>query len=315
MSVQSEITRINNNVQSTLSTIASTGVEVPAGANSDSMPSLVSELANTKQNTLTGTSGQVVGFNADGAAEAQNPADLMVYTAASTDGVTYTATIPWLVELAAGQMFTIVPDMTSTTTNTKLNVNGLGDKYLRRPLTTNNSATTTGYSDGWIIKDKPVLVMYDGTYFKTVTILAPDANTIYGTVKVENGGTGGVTAEAALGNLGGMAAATYDPQGKKQDIFAYVDDAIDSVSKSTVISTTLTASGWVNGAYILTVDGVTVSSNQEILPAVGITAEQLEALQSANVQDGGQTAGNITLKAYGEVPTIDIPIRVIKRGD
>ena len=90
---------------------------------------------------------------------------------------------------------------------------------------------------------------------------------------------------------------------------------IGAAAKATIVTATLAANGWSNGAYILTVSGVTATSNQEILPAVNITAEQLEALQGANIQDGGQTAGNITLKAYGDVPTIDIPIRVIKRGD
>lgn len=48
MSVQSEIDRINTNVQSTLSTIADTGVEV--GTNSDALPSAASALANEKAN-------------------------------------------------------------------------------------------------------------------------------------------------------------------------------------------------------------------------------------------------------------------------
>lgn len=89
----------------------------------------------------------------------------------------------------------------------------------------------------------------------------------------------------------------------------------DGKSVSTTVEATLLASGWADGVYTLSVDGVTANSNQEILPALGITTEQLEALQGANIQDGGQTAGNITLKAFGDVPTIDIPIRVIKRGD
>lgn len=87
------------------------------------------------------------------------------------------------------------------------------------------------------------------------------------------------------------------------------------VGKSSQDTATLLASNWVDGVYVLSLEGVTTTSNQEFLPAVGITTEQLEALQAANIQDGGQTDGNITLKAYGDVPTIDIPIRVIKRGD
>ena len=46
MSIQSEITRINNNVQSTLNTIADTGVSV--GTNSDALPAAASALANEK---------------------------------------------------------------------------------------------------------------------------------------------------------------------------------------------------------------------------------------------------------------------------
>lgn len=89
----------------------------------------------------------------------------------------------------------------------------------------------------------------------------------------------------------------------------------DYAGKSKLIETTLAASGWSEGVYILAVNGVTTTTNQEILPALNITPEQLEALQGANLQDGGQANGSVTLKAFGEVPTIDIPIRVIVRGD
>ena len=70
MSIQSEITRITNNVQNTIDVIEQTGVSVPAGANSDNLPSLAQALANEKQDKLTGTEGQFVGFNSSGAAVA-----------------------------------------------------------------------------------------------------------------------------------------------------------------------------------------------------------------------------------------------------
>lgn len=88
----------------------------------------------------------------------------------------------------------------------------------------------------------------------------------------------------------------------------------DGEAVSTTVEATLAASGWVDGVYTLSVDGVTTNSNQEILPALGITTEQIEAMQAANIQDGGQAEGKILLKAYGDAPTIDLPIRVIKRG-
>jgi len=63
-----------------------------------------------------------------------------------------------------------------------------------------------------------------------------------------------------------------------------------------------------NTTYISTV------SNQEVLPGLNITKAQLEALQAANIIDGGQSSGQMILKAMGDVPTIDIPIRVLFRG-
>ena len=70
MSIQSEIDRISGNVQDTISAIRQTGVTVPEGANSDNLPSLAAALANEKQDKLTGTSGQFVGFNSSGNATA-----------------------------------------------------------------------------------------------------------------------------------------------------------------------------------------------------------------------------------------------------
>lgn len=67
--------------------------------------------------------------------------------------------------------------------------------------------------------------------------------------------------------------------------------------------------------YTLTVEGVTATSNQEIMPAVDITWEQLIGLQGTNMVDGGQSTDTIILKATKNKPTVDIPIRVILRGD
>lgn len=71
MSISSEITRISNNIQDTIDVIEQTGVSIPAGANSDNLPSLAQALANEKQDKLTGTQGQVVGFDENGNAVPQ----------------------------------------------------------------------------------------------------------------------------------------------------------------------------------------------------------------------------------------------------
>ena len=83
---------------------------------------------------------------------------------------------------------------------------------------------------------------------------------------------------------------------------------------STVKSFTLSASSWSSGSYKISDSLITASSNQELLPAVGITSAQYNALCKAQIVDGGQAAGSLTLKALGTTPTIDIPIRVIFRG-
>lgn len=64
MSVQSEIDRIKKNVDDTLKAISDTGVQV--GTGSDALPAAARALANEKQNKLTGTAGQLVGFDVSG---------------------------------------------------------------------------------------------------------------------------------------------------------------------------------------------------------------------------------------------------------
>lgn len=90
----------------------------------------------------------------------------------------------------------------------------------------------------------------------------------------------------------------------------YVDAHTTSVTKSF----TLSASSWSSGTYTISDALITATSNQEIIPAIGITADQLKALQKAMLVDGGQSTGSLKLKAMGTAPTIDIPIRIIFRG-
>lgn len=167
----------------------------------------------------------------------------------------------------------------------------------------------------------------------TYTVTLTNGNTT--TFQVYNGKDGS--------GAGDMTKSVYDPQNKAQDIFAYADakqakitasgilkgngaggvsaavKGTDYAGASETVTATLLAARWTGGAapysYTLTVSGVTATSNQEVLPALNITVEQLESLQSANIQDGGQAANSMTLKAYGDKPAIDLPIRVIKRGD
>lgn len=85
------------------------------------------------------------------------------------------------------------------------------------------------------------------------------------------------------------------------------------------IETTLLASNWSGDSapysYTLSVNGVTATSSNDLNPSLSITSEQLGALQAANIIDGGQSADTIILKAYGNKPNVDIPIRVHVKGE
>lgn len=70
----------------------------------------------------------------------------------------------------------------------------------------------------------------------------------------------------------------------------------------------------INGVNALTLQTTGGLTGQQSGDTYTIDGSGLEAMQSANIQDGGQTAGNVTLKAYGDKPTIDIPVRLIVRG-
>ena len=87
-------------------------------------------------------------------------------------------------------------------------------------------------------------------------------------------------------------------------------------TKSVVVETTLEAANWSEALYVWSNSGI-VSANQviEMSPGKTITLEQLEALQGANVIGTDQAVGSLTLKAFGDVPTVDIPVTFLLRGD
>lgn len=90
-----------------------------------------------------------------------------------------------------------------------------------------------------------------------------------------------------------------------------------SSSKAEMTPIVLLASNWSGGKYTISDSRISATSTQEVIPALSdnITDPSLEALQVANIQDGGQTNGMMFLVARGDVPTVDIPIRVIFKGE
>ena len=94
--------------------------------------------------------------------------------------------------------------------------------------------------------------------------------------------------------------------------------AIDANTKKLVTTSkniTLAASGWSSGTYTISDSLITATSNQEIIPAPSISANQYKALVKASLVATGQTTGSITIKAFGTTPSINIPVTVIFRGE
>lgn len=121
-------------------------------------------------------------------------------------GAAYTATVDGITALATGVAFLMVPHVVSTVVNPTLNVNGLGAKTIRRRVSNSTVTTVAATSANWLGANKPVRVIYDGTYW-IAEFDRPNATDLYGTVAIANGGTGATTAAAALTNLGAFPAA------------------------------------------------------------------------------------------------------------
>lgn len=139
-----------------------------------------------------------------------------IVTATSTDGVTYTATVPYLTELYNGLEITIIPNMTSTVTNPTLNVNGFGAKNIRLPLGVNTSATVAANLPTFLGKDRPVKLLFDSDYlndgmWKTISTYRTSATDLYGVVPIEHGGTGKSNGAEGLANLFAAGETVISP--------------------------------------------------------------------------------------------------------
>lgn len=85
--------------------------------------------------------------------------------------------------------------------------------------------------------------------------------------------------------------------------------------KSTAETAILASAGWSDNQQTLSVDGATATNIIEIAVDKAATLEQEAAFYAAALKDGGQDDGTITLNVSGKIPSVDIPILVIARGD
>ena len=106
---------------------------------------------------------------------------------------------------------------------------------------------------------------------------------------------------------------TYiDNLGNKTIMYPYTKkECITDLNFESVTKTiTLFASKWDGNVYSISDPLITLESNQDVYPSLDVTKVQLEILSEAILVDGGQSVGEMKLKALGTVPTVDIKIRV-----
>lgn len=106
----------------------------------------------------------------------------------------------------------------------------------------------------------------------------------------------------------------------------YIDSIVNGVNKricinpdnkgsvSTAVSATLLKSGWSSGTQTIMVEGVTPETNGVIGVSQDISDTQMEAAKSAELYVSSQGNGTVTIAAFGDAPTQDIPCVAILIG-
>lgn len=97
-----------------------------------------------------------------------------------------------------------------------------------------------------------------------------------------------------------------------------IDTALgEKANLSVAISAVLSMSTWSENApysQTISVDGLTEEQNGIITIGQNITTEQIEDVVAADIRISSQADGSLTVTAYGDKPTRDIPVTIILLG-
>ena len=139
---------------------------------------------NAKQDAITGTSGQIVGFDENGSAIAQDqtPSLVPVVDVYSEDGVTYTGTLDGLTSYD-GALLVFRPNMDATAYNFTVNINGLGSVSVVQTTFDTYGVLGKSYTERIFKSNSPTCCMYKGGYFHSID---QSPSFVYDNVPTEN---------------------------------------------------------------------------------------------------------------------------------
>ena len=209
-------------------------------------------------------------------------------TAAATAAKVVTTTTGDFTLKEGATVYVLFNTAHTSTSRITLNVDGTGD-------TTVNLSSTNGMTAYQIAAKQVICFVYDGESFRV------------------QGGSLATTQYYGLTKLSSSTSSTSTTMAATPSaVKSAYDLAAAAAPKSTLVSTTI--SNWTE-TVTYSNNAITATSPIELLPGTDISAEQLKALQAANIIGGAQSAGQIELKVMGTVPTIEIPVQFIIRGD
>lgn len=254
-----------------------------------------------KQDKLTGQSGQVVGFDAEGNAIAQTPPE--------TGDVKADGSVPMTGDLnMGGHRITNVSAPTHPTDAVRQSdlktvsdeVDGIisGSTPIILPPATTTKIGGVKIGDG-------VEVAEDGTISVTPGLTQSEADERYLQLNSDAMITGDVTFKYGADFDGSKITSVGTPvNGSDGANKAYVD------SKSpTSVTVTLTTSGWSSNTQTVTVSGVSASETAQLITPTPAIASQ-SAYHEAGIMCTGQAANRLTFTCQ-TVPTSNLTVYVV----
>lgn len=152
-------------------------------------------------------------------------------------GEAYEATVNGITELKAGASFVMILHERNTSPTPSLNVNGLGAKTMRRPV---SDSGTTNFGIGSLSTNLPFVVMYDGSFWRIESKIKPSAQDLLGRVPVYSGGVPDTNTENAGKVLTTNASGTpewQEPSGGEIDtsqLQTKTDESLETTDKTVV---------------------------------------------------------------------------------